>query len=71
MVDDCTKKATLLFLACAIGGKNCLRAKTAHGSIHSYVAFVPDELFCFGGIQTNSNNLLPKLVLKPWSPSIP
>ena len=28
------------------------------------------ESFCFGGTLTTSNNLLPKLVLKPWCPSI-
>jgi len=49
----------------ATDGKNCSLAKTARGSTNSYVAFVPDETFCFGGILTSSNKLLPKLALEP------
>jgi hypothetical protein len=51
--------------------KNCSRSKTACGSTNTYVAFVLDESFCFGGILTTSNNVLSKLALEPWHSSIP
>ncbi len=48
-----------------------LAAPTAHGSTNSYIAFVPDESFCFGGILTTPSNLMSKLALESCHPSIP
>jgi len=64
-------RVSILLRPVLTGGKNCSLAKTARGSTDSYVAFIPDESFCFDGILTTSNNLLPKLALEPWLPSIP
>jgi len=52
--------------------KKTVRAKilSVDVLIPSYLLFQM-ESFCFGGTLTTSNNLLPKLALKPWCPSIP